>query len=134
MKSYTSKAKFIYLFSKAKLVTAQDYLQKAGTVSMEYLGIFKNKLATTVVDTVYAAESITKTVMPGNPVTREYEVCLNQQIRSSINDRILNNSSNQGHKTHRQCRSRFTLENVRRLQKVYQARSDGLCSTKEKLR
>jgi hypothetical protein len=41
---------------------------------MEYLGIFKNKLATTVVDTVYAAESITKTVMPGNPVTREYEV------------------------------------------------------------
>ena len=53
---------------------AQDYLQKAGAVSMEYLGIFKTKLASTVVDTVYAAESITKTVLPGNPVTREYEI------------------------------------------------------------
>lgn len=41
---------------------------------MEYLNIFKNKLATTVVDTVYMAESITKNVIPGNPVTREYEV------------------------------------------------------------
>lgn len=27
-----------------------------------------------MVDTVYMAESITKTVLPGNPVTREYEV------------------------------------------------------------
>lgn len=41
---------------------------------MEYLNIFKNKLANTVVDTVYMAESITKTVLPGNPVTRDYEV------------------------------------------------------------
>lgn len=41
---------------------------------MEYLSIFKNKLATTMVDTVYMAENITKTVLPGNPVTREYEV------------------------------------------------------------
>ena len=55
-------------------LTAQDYLQKAGNVSLEYLNIFKNKLATTMVDTVYMAESITKTVLPGNPVTREYEV------------------------------------------------------------
>ncbi|RNA06295.1 SCY1 2 [Brachionus plicatilis] len=54
--------------------TAQDYLQKAGNVSKEYLNLFKNKLATTVVDTVYMAESITKNVIPGNPVTREYEV------------------------------------------------------------
>ena len=38
------------------------------------MNIFKTKLANTVVDTVYAAESITKTVLPGNPVTREYEV------------------------------------------------------------
>ena len=41
---------------------------------MEYLNIFKTKLTNTVVDTVYMAESITKTVLPGNPVTREYEV------------------------------------------------------------
>ncbi len=41
---------------------------------MEYLNIFKNKLATTMVDTVYMAESITKQVLPGNPVTREYEI------------------------------------------------------------
>ena len=49
-------------------------MQKAGTVSMEYLNIFKTKLTNTVVDTVYMAENITKTVLPGNPVTREYEV------------------------------------------------------------
>ena len=54
--------------------TAQEILQKAGTVSMEYLNIFKTKFANTVVDTVYMAECITKTVLPGNPVTREYEV------------------------------------------------------------
>jgi SCY1-like protein 2 len=41
---------------------------------MEYLNIFKTKLTNTVVDTVYMAENITKTVLPGNPVTREYEV------------------------------------------------------------
>lgn len=41
---------------------------------MEYFGIFKNKFSTAVVDTVYMAESITKNVLPGNPVTREYEV------------------------------------------------------------
>ena len=41
---------------------------------MEYLNIFKTKLTNTVVDTVYMAESITKTVLPGNPVTRDYEI------------------------------------------------------------
>lgn len=56
--------------------SAHDYLQKAGNVSLEYLNIFKTKLASTVVDTVYAAENITKTVLPGNPVTREYEVTI----------------------------------------------------------
>lgn len=54
--------------------STQEYLQKAGTVGMEYLNIFKTKLASTVVDTVYMAEGITKTVLPGNPVTREYEI------------------------------------------------------------
>jgi len=54
--------------------STQEYLQKAGTVGMEYLNIFKTKLANTVVDTVYMAEGITKTVLPGNPVTREYEI------------------------------------------------------------
>lgn len=70
--------KFIYKINNFHLKlpksSAQDYLQKAGTVSMEYLNIFKTKLTNTVVDTVYMAESITKTVLPGNPVTREYEV------------------------------------------------------------
>jgi hypothetical protein len=51
-------------------------LAKAGNVSKEYLNIFKNKFASTVVDTVYMAESITKNVLPGNPVTRDYEVFL----------------------------------------------------------
>lgn len=41
---------------------------------MEYFGLFKTKFSTAVVDTVYMAESITKNVLPGNPVTREYEV------------------------------------------------------------
>ena len=54
--------------------TAQDYLQKAGTVSLEYFNVFKSKLASTVVDTVYMAEGISKSVLPGNPVTREYEI------------------------------------------------------------
>ena len=57
-----------------KEATVQDYLAKAGNVSKEYFGIFKNKLTNTVVDTVYLAENLTKTVLPGNPVTREYEV------------------------------------------------------------
>ena len=57
-----------------KEATVQDYLAKAGNVSKEYFGIFKNKLTNTVVDTVYMAENLTKTVLPGNPVTREYEV------------------------------------------------------------
>ena len=57
-----------------KDATVQDYLAKAGNVSKEYLNIFKNKLTSTVVDTVYMAENLTKTVLPGNPVTREYEV------------------------------------------------------------
>ena len=43
-------------------------------MSTEYFGIFKTKFSTAVVDTVYMAESITKNVLPGNPVTREYEV------------------------------------------------------------
>ena len=63
--------------------TAQDYLLKAGNVSMEYLNIFKTN---TVVDTVYMAESITKTVLPGNPVTREYEACARLiKLRELIN-------------------------------------------------
>ncbi len=53
---------------------AQDILAKAGKASMEYLSIFKKKVTNTMVDTVYMAESITKNVLPGNPVTREYEV------------------------------------------------------------
>ena len=58
-----------------KEASVQDYLAKAGNASKEYLNIFKNKLTSTVVDTVYMAENLTKTVLPGNPVTREYEVC-----------------------------------------------------------
>ena len=49
-------------------------MQKAGTVSLEYFNVFKSKLASTVVDTVYMAEGISKSVLPGNPVTREYEI------------------------------------------------------------
>ena len=56
-------------------------MQKAGNVSKEYLNIFKTKLTNTVVDTVYMAENITKTVLPGNPVTRDYEV--NRHIGSA---------------------------------------------------
>jgi hypothetical protein len=60
--------------------SVQDYLAKAGNASKEYLNIFKNKLTSTVVDTVYMAENLTKTVLPGNPVTREYEVCFNGSL------------------------------------------------------
>ena len=56
------------------LQSAQEFLEKAGSVSLEYLSKFKSKVANTVVDTVYSVENITKTVLPGNPVTRDYEV------------------------------------------------------------
>jgi hypothetical protein len=55
---------------------------------MEYLSIFKTKLTNTVVDTVYMAESITKTVLPGNPVTREYEVA-NRYSQIHVNDGLI---------------------------------------------
>ena len=54
--------------------SAQEFLEKAGTVSLEYLNKFRSKVATTVVDTVYSVENITKNVLPGNPVTRDYEI------------------------------------------------------------
>jgi SCY1-like protein 2 len=54
--------------------TVQDYLAEAGKASQKYFGIFKNKLTNTVVDTVYLAENLTKNVLPGNPVTREYDI------------------------------------------------------------
>ena len=54
--------------------TAQEFLEKAGTVSLEYINKFRSKVATTVVDTVYSVENITKNVLPGNPVTRDYEI------------------------------------------------------------
>lgn len=54
--------------------SAQEFLEKAGTVSLEYLNKFRSKVATTVVDTVYSVENITKNVIPGNAVTRDYEV------------------------------------------------------------
>lgn len=54
--------------------SVQEFFEKAGTVSMEYLSKLKTKVASTVVDTVYSVENITKSVVPGNPVTREYEI------------------------------------------------------------